>query len=44
LVLVAHALRVASESVSLAFEPTFVATTVVALAMFAWACLLLRRR
>jgi len=43
LILVAHGARVAAEGTWLATEPSFVATSGLALGMFVWACVLFRR-
>jgi hypothetical protein len=44
LILVAHAARVISEGLWLMTEPTFMATSIAALGLAAWALVLLRRK
>jgi hypothetical protein len=43
LILVAHALRLASEGTSLALEPSFLFASATSVGMCAWACVLWRR-
>ena len=43
LIVIAHALRVASEGTRLAFEPSFVLASALAIGMCVWAFVLFRR-
>lgn len=43
LILVAHAVRLASEGAGLALEPSFAASSVVTICMCLWACWLFRQ-